>query len=1237
MSDQSNGGHTGPLVFTGERYVPEKRGNIELEHLHRYLQACELVRGKVVLDLACGEGYGSNRMADYAQHVTGVDISAEAVAHARSRYRKPNLQFLEGDCAAVPLPDHSVDIVVSFETIEHHDRHEEMMLEIKRVLRPGGVLLISSPDKLYYSEEPGNHNEFHVKELYEQEFKDLLAAHFSNAVYFGQRVLYGSAILSDGHQAPSTGYRYDDARHDIVRSSGIGKPLYWIALASDAQLPELAGGIFEQPLNDSEVVVELRQMVQERNIYIGNLEQAVELRDRMVAEREERITNLERTVLDLQDMANAYRDQLDAAHGQIGAYQFDLNNMLNSHSWKITAPLRAAGRLARRVKTLSGAARAAGKTHGYVNCAGKLLRVLRAEGLQGLKWRLRASVNAPGAMAGDVQGPHTYEDWIRLYDTLTDESRRLIRQRIEQMTYRPRLSIIMPVYNPPIEYLKKAIDSVLGQLYPDWELCIADDCSTEPGVVETLQEYAARDSRIRLVLREENGHISRASNSALELATGEFVAMFDHDDELSEHALYLVAEELNACPEADFIYSDQDKIDENGRRFDPYFKPDFNPDLLRSQNFVDHLAVFRTAIVRELGGWRPAFDGSQDYDMVLRVTERTDPARIRHIPHVLYHWRALPGSLAIDPDAKNYAAERSRDALREHLQRMGVQAEVTSDYPNLSVHRVVYPLDEEPLVSIIIPTKDGVDILKTCIDGILNETDYRNFEIIIVDNQSREQATRDYLESLRDDPRFTVLEYDKPFNYSEINNLAVQHSRGSVLALLNNDLEVISRGWLREMVSHALRPGIGAVGARLYYPDDTVQHAGVLVGYKGRAGHMFRYAPRHWMGYWARAVLTQNLTAVTAACLVVRKEVFEEVGGFDAEHFSVTFNDVDLCLRIHEQGYRNVYAPHAELYHHESKTRGTHAFSYEEEYFSQKWRHYVSYDPAYNPNLSLEHEDFSLAFPPRVTHPWVPGGQGDPLVSIIVRTHGERQQFLKEALDSIFRQTYRPIQIVVVEDGGENARRVVNEADVPEGITLDYFPAPKNGRCFAGNLGLQNARGTFFGFLDDDDLFLPDHVESLVRQLQLKDGVVGAYAASYEATTDVRSLHPLKYIETARQVVGRAEFSLSALWNYNYMPIQALLLRREAFEQFGGLSEELDCLEDWDLWLRYTAEKDLVFVDRVTSLFRMPASTQKLEERREQHLSYLPVLRQRQAELLARYEGTPHYDRLKAAQDTVSA
>lgn len=1230
MSEQSNGGQDSSLVFTGERYVPEKRGNIELEHLHRYLQACELVKGKTVLDIACGEGYGSNRMADFAQQVTGVDISAEAVAHARSRYKKRNLQFLEGDCAAIPLPDHSVDVVVSFETIEHHDRHQEMMLEIKRVLKPGGILLMSSPDKLYYSEEPGNHNEFHVKELYEQEFKDLLAAHFKNAVYFGQRVLYGSAILSDGHGALSTAYRYDDAGNEIVSSSGIGKPLYWIALASDSELPDLAGGIFEQPLNDSEVVVELRQMVAERNTYISNLEQAVELRDRMVAEREERITGLELTVIE-------YRDQLDAARNQIGSYEFDLTNMLNSTSWKVTAPLRAAGRLARRVKNVGSMAVSAGRTYGYLNCARKAMRVLRTEGVQGLKWRLKASANSANMLADDAQGPHTYEDWIRLYDTLTDESRRLIRQRIDQMAQRPRFSIIMPVYNPPIEYLKKAIDSVVNQLYPDWELCIADDCSTQPGVVETLQHYAALDSRIRLVLREENGHISRASNSALELATGDFVAMFDHDDELPEHALYLVAEELNECPDADFIYSDQDKIDENGKRFDPYFKPDFNPDLLRSQNFVDHLAVFRTSIVKELGGWRPAFDGSQDYDMVLRVTERTDPARIRHIPHVLYHWRALPGSLAIDPDAKNYAAERSREALREHLQRMGIEAEVTSDYPNLSVHRVVYPLAEEPLVSIIIPTKDGVDILKTCVDGILNETDYQNFEVIIVDNQSREQATRDYLDGLRTDPRFTVLEYDKPFNYSEINNLAVKHSKGSVLAFLNNDLEVIARGWLREMVSHALRPGVGAVGARLYYPDDTVQHAGVLVGYKGRAGHMFRYAPRHWMGYWARAVLTQNLTAVTAACLVVRKEVFEEVGGFDAEHFSVTFNDVDLCLRIHEQGYRNVYAPHAELYHHESKTRGTHAFSYEEEYFSQKWRHYVSYDPAYNPNLSLEHEDFSLAFPPRVTHPWVPGGQGDPLVSIIVRTHGERQQFLKEALDSIFRQTYRPIQIVVVEDGGENARRVVNEADVPEGITLDYFPAPKNGRCFAGNLGLQNARGTFFGFLDDDDLFLPDHVESLVRQLQLKDGVVGAYAASYEATTDVRSLHPLKYIETARQVVGRAEFSLSALWNYNYMPIQALLLRREAFEQFGGLSEELDCLEDWDLWLRYTAEKDLVFVDRVTSLFRMPASTQKLEERREQHLSYLPVLRQRQAELLARYEGTPHYERLKAAQDTVSA
>ena len=455
---------------------------------------------------------------------------------------------------------------------------------------------------------------------------------------------------------------------------------------------------------------------------------------------------------------------------------------------------------------------------------------------------------------------------------------------------------------------------------------------------------------------------------------------------------------------------------------------------------------------------------------------------------------------------------------------------------------------------------------------------------------------------------------------------------------MNNDLEIINRDWLREMVSQAMRPEIGAVGARLFYPDGTVQHAGVLLGYKGRAGHMYRYAPKHWLGYWARAVLIQNLTAVTAACLVLRKDVYETVGGFDEENFTVTFNDVDLCLRIHEQGYRNLYTPYAELYHHESKTRGLMAFQSEEDYFSERWKSYIQWDPAYNPNLSLETEDFSLAFPPRATRPWEVDSTlfaGNPLVSVITRTYGDRREFLKESIDSVLRQTYRPLQLVVVEDGTENARSVIDALDLPAGVSVTYESLPKNGRCFAGNRGMELAQGELFGFLDDDDLLLPEHVESLVRHLQAHPEAGGAYSSSWEVPTELTSLIPLKYAEGKKSLFGRARFSIDALWNYNYIAIQSLLLRKELFLKHGGFNEALDCLEDWDLWLRYTSENDFVFLDKTTSEFRMPLSEGVLASRREEHLKYLPVLRTRQKDLLDLSSGTPGYSRLKSAFDSI--
>lgn len=554
-----------------------------------------------------------------------------------------------------------------------------------------------------------------------------------------------------------------------------------------------------------------------------------------------------------------------------------------------------------------------------------------------------------------------YQAWIEAVETRPDAERPRLLALLDGMTYRPTFSVIMPVYNSDLRFLEKAIDSVRRQIYPSWELCICDDASTLPQIRPFLEQQAARDGRIKPTFRDKNGHIAEASNSAIATATGEFVCFLDHDDEIPEHALLMVADELNRHPDANLVYTDQDKIDVEGVRTDPYFKPDLNLDLLRSQNYIDHLATFRTSLVRDLGGLRRGYEGSQDYDLVLRAVDASRPEQIRHVPHVLYHWRAVPGSIAFAPGEKNYAPERSRAALRDHLARNRVDAQVLAPYPEYSVHRVKYALpDEKPLVSIIVPTRDQVEMLRRCVDSILVETDYDPIELIIVDNGSEESETLAYLEAIGKDERVRVIDYDLPFNYSAINNKAVAESRGELVCFLNNDVYAINADWLEEMVRHACRPEIGAVGARLLYPTGHIQHSGVVAGYRGLAGHAFRYMRRDDLGPWAQPRLIQNFLAVTAACMVMRRNVFLEVGGFNEVDLRVVFNDVDLCYRVHEAGYRNLFTPYAELFHVESVTRKTLAYESENEYLREHWGKWIEHDPYFNKNLDRNHESYIL-------------------------------------------------------------------------------------------------------------------------------------------------------------------------------------------------------------------------------------------------------------------------------------
>jgi GT2 family glycosyltransferase len=565
---------------------------------------------------------------------------------------------------------------------------------------------------------------------------------------------------------------------------------------------------------------------------------------------------------------------------------------------------------------------------------------------------------------------------VKLNDSLSGEDHRAILAEICSLNTYPLISIVLPVFNTPERYLRTTLSSVVSQLYPKWELCVADDGSAAPHVETILREYACGEPRIRIVSRTENGGISAATNSAVEIATGEFVAFLDHDDILPIHALYMVVREISRDPELDLIYSDEDKISRWGRRYDPHFKSDWNPDLFLSQNMIAHLGVYRTSLVRIVGGFRTEFDGSQDYDLALRIVEETQPRRIRHIPHVLYHWRAAANSTARFPSAKPYAAIAARRAVQNHLRRRGIPAEVefAKGSPFLQVR---YAIGSEPSVSIIIPTKDQRNLLARCIEGVLNRTHYGNLEVLIVDNRSQQDTTRAYLDQIAVHPRVRVLQYEHHFNFSLINNWAASQSSGEILLFLNNDTEVIAPDWLRHMIANATRPEVGAVGAKLLYPGGRVQHGGVILGMSGVAGHFHLGRRRHDPGYFARALLQQNLSAVTGACLAMRRKVFDEVGGFDGRNLRVAFNDVDLCLRVRQRGYLIVWTPLAELYHHESASRDSdllparhREFLQENAYMRSKWGAMLERDPYFNPNLSLRDYSISFAFPSAISKPW---------------------------------------------------------------------------------------------------------------------------------------------------------------------------------------------------------------------------------------------------------------------------
>lgn len=553
-----------------------------------------------------------------------------------------------------------------------------------------------------------------------------------------------------------------------------------------------------------------------------------------------------------------------------------------------------------------------------------------------------------------------YAQWCRM-DGITPEERK--RQQKKQWEHPPVISVVVPLYCTPRPFLCEMIESVQKQTYPHWELCIADgsgDVSATRPVVESYLD----DSRIHYRILEKNEGIAGNTNAAMHMAKGDYIALFDHDDLLAENALFEVASQAEASG-ADIIYTDEDKVTADKKeRYQPNFKPDFNLDLLRANNYICHLLVIRRSLAMRVGGLRKEYDGAQDHEFLLRCAEQAD--QIVHIPKILYHWRVHKASTADNPLSKKYAYDAGKRAVLEHIRRCGEDGEVTdTKFPGF--YRVTYKLNQKPLVSILIPNKDERDTLKNCLDSIRQKTTYPNYEIIIIENNSTEPETFEYYQKIDGKDGVRVVYWKEGFNYSALNNYGFSFAKGEYIVCLNNDITVITPDWLELLLGQCQREPVGIVGARLYYPDDTIQHAGVIVGIGGVAGALFVGMKRERSGYLRKAILQQDLSAVTAACMMADRKAWEAVGGFNTE-LEVAFNDIDFCLRVRQEGYLVVYEPNVEMYHYESKSRGyedtpqkLERFHGEIAYMQEHWGKILKDgDPYYNPNFSLKTCNYSL-------------------------------------------------------------------------------------------------------------------------------------------------------------------------------------------------------------------------------------------------------------------------------------
>ncbi len=938
--DQRSGAALGTPAHPYDRhYFDTALGPVPYDRRHRQWMAFfEAIADHVVaeitprrvLDVGCAKGFLVEALRDRGVEAFGIDISEYAIGEVR-----PDLEPYCRVGSAVEPFDERYDLITCIEVLEHLGE-EDGRTAIANICRNAeDVLFSSTPDDF---KEPTHVNvrpcSWWVERFAEHGFRldtdfdaGFIAAH---AMRFRAGPAAGSPLdplLAQRHGLlrQLAALHIDNATLG-ARRDRLESDLAAVQRGAEAVRREVTA--LRQEGN------QLRQAIEARD---GSLAQLGTLRDALQAE----VAGLQRT--------GGEKDEL------IAGLNYHLLAVQRTIGWKILERVRRVRDWLLPPDTRRWVA--------YWRIR-RIVEVLLDEGLRAffwkstykfrLKWRGQAFlVKVPPRDVASEPPEAQYQRWIERHRS-TRQGVANVKATIEAFSYTPVISVVTPVYDTEEIWLRKAIESVRAQIYPHWELCLVNDGSTKPHVREILDQYVAAEPRVRVEHLPGNQGIAGASTHGLRLATGDFVALLDHDDELPPEALFEVVKRLNEDPNLDLIYTDEDKLEPGGQRVEPTFKPDWSPDLLLSMNYITHLAVFRRSLLGEIGGFRLGFDGSQDYDLLLRFTERTQ--RIAHVPKVLYHWRKIRGSAAASPAAKPFAYEAGRRAIEEAVRRRGYEGVVKNTRPGQYTLR--YRLRRTPLVSIIIPTRDRWTLLRECLRSIEEKTSYTPYEILVINNDSSEPVTARGLEGVGH--KWRVLDYPGPFNFSAINNLGAAHARGDVLVFLNNDTQVIEPDWLTAMLEQAQRPEVGAVGARLHYPDGRIQHAGVVLGVGGVADHAFKGLPGDAFTYFALGSVVRNCSAVTAACMMMPRRVFEEVKGFD-ERLAVALNDVDLCLRLRQRGYLIVYTPFALLYHHESGTRGRLFPPKEEELVWSLWGDVIRRgDPYYNPNLTLSRTDWSL-------------------------------------------------------------------------------------------------------------------------------------------------------------------------------------------------------------------------------------------------------------------------------------